>query len=454
MIAVPKREYAVLFLGDIGVFVLSLWLTLAVRYFAIPSSEMYLRHLVPFSFLFILWTVVFFLAGLYGKHTRLFRSTLPTVIVYAQLVNIVLAAIFFFLIPAFGLAPKTILVLYLIVSSALIYVWRVGLFTRLPQLLRGRPLRGILVATGPDARLLHDEISKDARYPFTFESIIDTASAPQHEIIQKTLRLAAEDDITFLVIDFSDKAFEQARPIIYNAAFQKKRFAVVDIVELYQEVFDRVPLSLVRYDWILASVDSSRTYMALKRAVDVLGAIVLGAISLVLYPFVALAIKLEDRGPILIDQVRVGRYEKPLRVIKFRSMTGNDRGEYGPGGKTTLAVTRVGNFLRRSRIDELPQLWSVLKGELSLVGPRPEFPSLAREYSAKIPYYNARWLVSPGLTGWAQIKHDTHPHHETDIAETKTKLSYDLHYLKHRSFFLDLYIILQTIRIMLTARGS
>ena len=454
MIAVPKREYAVLFLGDIGVFVLSLWLTLAVRYFAIPSSEMYLRHLVPFSFLFILWTVVFFLAGLYGKHTRLFRSTLPTVIVYAQLVNIVLAAIFFFLIPAFGLAPKTILVLYLIVSSALIYVWRVGLFTRLPQLLRGRPLRGILVATGPDARLLHDEISKDARYPFTFESIIDTASAPQHEIIQRTLRLAAEDDITFLVIDFSDKAFEQARPIIYNAAFQKKRFAVVDIVELYQEVFDRVPLSLVRYDWILASVDSSRTYMALKRAVDVLGAIVLGAISLVLYPFVALAIKLEDRGPILIDQVRVGRYEKPLRVIKFRSMTGNDRGEYGPGGKTALAVTRVGNLLRRSRIDELPQLWSVLKGELSLVGPRPEFPSLAREYSAKIPYYNARWLISPGLTGWAQIRHDAHPHHETDIAETKTKLSYDLYYLRHRSFFLDLYIILQTIRIMLTARGS
>jgi len=260
MIAVPKREYAVLFLGDIGVFVLSLWLTLAVRFFAIPSSELYLRHLVPFSFLFILWTFVFFLAGLYGKHTRLFRSTLPTVIVYAQLANIVLAAIFFFLIPAFGLAPKTILVLYLIVSSVLIYVWRVGLFTRLPLLLRGRPLRGILVATGPDAQLLHEEISKDARYPFTFESIIDTASAPQHEIIQKTLRLAAEDDITFLVIDFSDKAFEQARPIIYNAAFQKKRFAVVDIVELYQEVFDRVPLSLVRYDWILASVDSSRTY--------------------------------------------------------------------------------------------------------------------------------------------------------------------------------------------------
>ena len=93
-------------------------------------------------------------------------------------------------------------------------------------------------------------------------------------------------------------------------------------------------------------------------------------------------------------------------------------------------------------------------GDLSLVGPRPELPALAREYSARIPYYNARHLATPGLTGWAQIKHDRDPHHGADITETKEKLSYDLYYLKHRSLFLDLFIILQTIRIVLTARGS
>ena len=129
-------------------------------------------------------------------------------------------------------------------------------------------------------------------------------------------------------------------------------------------------------------------------------------------------------------------------------------GDYGANGKTSLTVTKVGKWLRNLRIDELPQLWNVLKGDLSLVGPRPELPALAGGYSARIPYYNARHLINPGLTGWAQLHHDRDPHHGADIAETKNKLSYDLYYLKHRSLLLDLYIILQTIRIVLTARGS
>jgi lipopolysaccharide/colanic/teichoic acid biosynthesis glycosyltransferase len=135
-------------------------------------------------------------------------------------------------------------------------------------------------------------------------------------------------------------------------------------------------------------------------------------------------------------------------------MSGNDSGNYGPHGKTQLVVTRVGRWLRVLRIDELPQLWNVFKGDLSLVGPRPELPALAEQYSSRIPYYNARYLVTPGLAGWAQTRHDRHPHHGADIAETKEKLSYDLYYLKHRSLFFDIFIILQTIRIVLTARGT
>ena len=454
MTLVPKREYVVLLLGDVGVFVLSLWVTLALRYFEPPSLDLYLRHLVPFSFLFVAWVAVFFLAGLYGKHTRLFRSALPAAILYTQVINIALAALFFFLVPAFGLAPKTILVLYLLVSFGLVYTWRVSLFTRLPRLLRGRRLKGVLVASGPDAQALAHEVAGDARYSFAFEHVIDTSRATRPEVIREALRLAAEEEITFLVMDFSDRAFDAARPIIYDAVFHKERFAVIDAVELYQEVFDRVPLSLISYEWVLSSVSALRTYGVLKRVMDMVGSVVVGALTLPVYPFVALAIKLEDGGPVFIDQVRAGRYQKPIRLVKFRSMTGNDRGEYGTSGRTKLSVTKVGNFLRRSRIDELPQLLNVFRGDLSLVGPRPEFPVLSAQYSAKIPYYNARYLVAPGLTGWAQIKHDTHPHHETDMEETKRKLSYDLYYLKHRSLFLDLFIILQTIRIILMARGS
>ncbi|RJR13294.1 hypothetical protein C4585_02335 [Candidatus Parcubacteria bacterium] len=451
MTLVPKREYILLFLGDVAIFAVSLWAALSLRYLEPATFDVFVRHLLPFSFLFIVWVFVFFVAGLYGKHTRLFRSRLPSIIFSALIVNVVIAALFFFLVPAFGLAPKTILLLYLLVSFTLIYIWRVFFYGRLRA---PRKLKGILIASGPDAEALAEEVNADPRYAFFFEQVIDTTKAHSHEVIQRACRIAGEDEMSFLVADFSDKAFLAARPIIYEAAFHKNRFAIIDIVELYQEVFDRVPLSLVQYDWILSSVNTSPVYNTSKRTIDVIGAIAIGLITLPLYPFIIAAIKLDDGGSIFITQERIGRYEKPFRVRKFRSMTGNDQGEYGVGGKTKLTVTRVGKWLRMLRLDEFPQLLSVLQGDLSLVGPRPELPALAREYSAKIPYYNARHLVPPGLTGWAQIKHDRDPHHGADIAETKQKLSYDLYYLRHRSILLDVAIILQTIRIMLTARGT
>lgn len=454
MTLVPRWEYLGLLIGDLLVFAFSLWVTLATRYLSLPDASLFNRHFVPFSLLFVAWVVVFFLAGLYGKHTRLFRSRLPATIFYTQIINMALAAVFFFSLPIFGLAPKTILVLYLFISFVLIYVWRVGIFPHMPRWLAEERIKGVLIASGTEAHALMEEVAHDPRYPFVFEYMVDTKSAPNHEIIQRACRVVEEDDITFLVVDLSDKAISAALPIIYDAAFHKRRFALVDAVELYQEIFDRVPLSLIQYEWVLESVSRSRTYDFVKRGLDILGALVLGTFSLVAYPFTILAIKLDDGGPLFITQERVGRYQQPIRIIKFRSMTGNDHGDYGEHGKTKLKITRVGKWLRILRIDELPQLWNVLVGDLSLVGPRPELPALVAQYNARIPYYNARYFIPPGLTGWAQIIHDQDPHHGTDIAETKTKLSYDLYYLKHRSLMLDMFVILQTIKIVFLARGS
>ena len=451
MSLVPKREYVVLLIGDVIIFAVSLWATLALRYLEAPSSELFTTHLLPFSFLFAAWVAVFFLAGLYGRHTRLFRSRLAATILYTQMVNIGLAALFFFSIPAFGLAPKTILLLYLVVSFVLIFFWRIGLY---PHLRSRRRLKGVLIASGPDAKALALEVASDARYPFAFEYVIDTARAASHEVIQQACRVAEEDDVAFLVVDFSDRAVSAALPIIYDAAFHKRRFALLDAATLYEEVFEREPLSLVQYEWILANVSASRVYDILKRVIDILCAALGALVSLIFYPFIILAIKLDDGGQIFIVQERVGRFQKPIRIYKFRSMSGNDEGNYGAGGKSTLTVTRVGYWLRLLRLDEFPQLWNVLRGDLSLVGPRPELPALAAQYNARIPYYNARYLIAPGLTGWAQVRHDRDPHHGTDIVETKTKLSFDLYYLAHRSLLLDIFILLQTVRIFVTARGS
>lgn len=451
MTLVPKREYVLLLAGDVAIFVLSLWLALAFRYLELPSKAFFMLHFVPFAFLFVAWLGVFFLAGLYGRHSRIFRSRLSSTIFYTQIINMCVAALFFFFVSSFGLAPKTILVLYLAISFSLIFFWRAVIFPHIP---RTRKLRGVLIASGPDAETLVQEIKNDPHATFAFEYTINTKTAPTHEVIQHACRIAQDDDITFLVVDFKDTAVSAALPIIYEAAFRKSRFALINATDLYEDVFDRVPLSFVNYERVLGVVSASRAYDFLKRIVDIVGALAIGIVSLVFYPFVYLAIKLDDGGDIFITQKRVGRFQTPIDITKFRSMSGNDEGVYGENGRSKLVVTRVGKWLRISRIDEFPQLWSVLKGDLSLVGPRPELPALAAEYSAKIPYYNARYLVPPGLMGWAQLFHDRHPHHGADVAETKEKLSYDLYYLERRSLALDLFIILQTIRIMLTARGA
>ena len=200
---VPKREYVLLLAGDAAILTVSLWIALLLRRFEIPSTDVFLRHLIPFSLIFLLSAGLFFLAGLYGKHTRLFRSRLPSLIFFTQLINVTLAALFFFFVPLFGIAPKTVLFIYLIVSSSLIFLWRVGIF---PHVRSDRRMKGVLLASGPDTLALAEEVAADKRYPFIFAHVIDTQKTGMHGVIRETCRIVAERDISFLVVDFSDKA--------------------------------------------------------------------------------------------------------------------------------------------------------------------------------------------------------------------------------------------------------
>ena len=253
-----------------------------------------------------------------------------------------------------------------------------------------------------------------------------------------------------IVADLYASVSSDEQQLRYTRALSGITF--VDIRDMFSTIFDRLPLSLLDEGWFLRNLPRSRTsYDVLKRMMDIVLAFPLALVSLVLYPFVALAIKADDGGPVFITQERVGKGGKPLHIYKFRSMSESDVGNQVL--KSKAHVTRVGSFLRKSRIDELPQLWSVVKGDLSLVGPRPELPALAAVYSKQIPHYDVRHVIKPGLSGWAQIYHEHHPHHGTAIHETKEKLSYDLFYIKNRSFILDLKIALKTLKILVSFVG-
>jgi lipopolysaccharide/colanic/teichoic acid biosynthesis glycosyltransferase len=451
MSIVPKREYLVLLIGDVCTFGLALWATLIFRNFEVPSMELFMLHLTPFIILFALWVLVFFMAGLYARYTRPRRARLPQMIFYTQTVNVVLAALFFFFIPYFGIAPKTILAIYLIVSSVLIFLWRVFMF---PFVRPKERAKAVLIGSGVEIDELKEEVDHDNRYPFIFERTLNTDRAEGHEAIQQLCRFIEEDDVSIIVADLSHPIMHTALPFIYTAAFGKHRFVFMDIADLYEDVFERTALPLVRYGSVLENLITHTGYDTLKRGADFVLAFCAGIVSLIVYPFVAALIKLDDGGPIFIVQDRIGQFQKAIHIVKFRTMSGNDDGDYRDNGNTKLTVTRVGKWLRVSRIDELPQLWNVIKGDLSFVGPRPELPSLVSHYSARIPFYDARHLVKPGLTGWAQLNHHAHPHHGTDVVETKNKLSYDLYYLKNRSLLLDVYVMFQTARVVLFERGS
>lgn len=442
-----KKEGIFLFLGDIIIFVISLWLALVIRNLVVPSRELFILHLLPFSLIFVAWVVSFFVAGLYGKHTLLFKSRLPTLILNTQIINSILAIAFFYFIPALIITPKILLFIYLAVSFALILLWRVRLVSMLGF---RKKQKAFLVGEGKEIRELYEEVNNNRRYSLSFVGFLDIEKEG-FDIDDDLVRPIYENGISVVVVDSKSEKIEPLMPHLYNLIFANVRF--VDMHKVYEDIFDRVPLSLLRYNWFLQNISSAShpVYDTLKRLMDIFVSFFALMVSLLFYPFVFAAIKLDDGGEIFSHQDRIGKGNGIIHLLKFRTMTKNDGGVWG---SEENKITRVGAFLRKSRIDELPQLWNVLFGNISLIGPRPEFPEPVKQYISLVPYYNIRHLIKSGLSGWAQIYHENHPHHGIDVAETKNKLSYDLYYIKNRSIMLDVKIALLTIRTLLSRSGK
>jgi lipopolysaccharide/colanic/teichoic acid biosynthesis glycosyltransferase len=322
-----------------------------------------------------------------------------------------------------------------------------------PVVSHARKQPAVLVGQGNDVDDLYEEVNSSTRYGLLFVDRVEPGTSVE-ETVKRVGDAAKEKHAQIIVADLGNATVESAIPFLYSMIFSGVQ--VIDAERLYESIFDRVPLSIRGERWLIENsstvLGSRLVYDTLKRTIDTLVASLAAIISLVVYPFVYLAIKLDDNGPLFTYQERVGKNGKLVKIVKFRSMSGEDQAKYS-GGKSNHVVTRVGAFIRTTRIDELPQLWNVIRGDLSLIGPRPEFPSLTSVYEKEIPYYNARHLVKPGLSGWAQIYHQAHPHHAVDTTETANKLTYDLFYIKNRSFGLDLKIVLRTLQILFKRVG-
>jgi exopolysaccharide biosynthesis polyprenyl glycosylphosphotransferase len=448
-----------LFLGiDLFSLLLSVYLAALVRFNFVGANDYLATKLLPLSINVLIYLTLFYLSGLY--ELKRFRSYLQLFmpLLFSVISGVLLSSFLFYATFSFDIGRgiffiKSVFILIFISLPRLAYF-----FIAKKRILDKRL---IILGTG-DAAL--DAITLIERNPnalYRVTGIINEEEESKALSIGGHKILGNVEDIERVIGKFKVDAIvvttlePKRHRILKNLrASRYHGIDIIDVVSLYEEIENRVPLKYIDDEWLFSSNISYQGFHArkLKRLIDIVGSALGLILSLPIYLIVPILIKVSSAGPVFYRQKRLGRYGKPFRVLKFRTMIHHaERHSGGPvwSQENDPRITAIGRWLRKARIDETPQLINVFLGHMSMVGPRPERPVFIKELSQRIPFYYERLYVQPGLTGWAQINY---PYAGT-IEEAKIKLQYDLYYIKHISFFLDCLILFKTIKIVLFGRG-
>ncbi len=418
-------------MGDIALLYLSLFIAI---FFGLGDEfkwKWVYPHLLPFSILYLFWLIVFYIFGLYDLHLVRKRPAFYTKVIGAISVNLVLGMIFFYLFPFFGIAPKTNLFLSALIFVLLFLAWR-----RVFYALFSSHFLNKVAIIGNDSQRLAEEIIKR---PYLGYKLINLNSE------EDLLSQIKKNGIDTLIMPPDLTLDSQLIQNLYQCLPARINF--IDWAQAYELICNKIPISFITHAWFLENLrEGEKTlYDKTKRALDMILAGLILIITLPLWPFISLAIKADSKGPVIYRQQRVGKDRKLFSLLKFRSMKTGAENKSGPvwAKKEDPRATKVGRLLRQTHLDELPQMINILKGEVSLVGPRPERPEFVVELEKEIPHYHIRHLIRPGFTGWAQLRF----RYGRSIMDSKEKFQYDLYYLKNRSLLLDLGILLKTFQL-------
>jgi sugar transferase (PEP-CTERM system associated) len=371
--------------------------------------------------------------------------------------SIVLAALYFVL-PGLMIG-NGIFVSSLFVFLIAILVWRVA-FNQISGTLKLEE-RVLVVGTGDAARKVARQILDQHDFAYRIVGFIDDDATRIGERIVNPAIIGTPDDIHALIaryhvdriiVGLTDRRGKLPVQELLRAKMAGVR--VEDATTTYERITGKILIDDLRPSWLIFSdgFRVSRITRLMKRTIDLTLSLVMAVCALPLMVATAIGIWLEDGRPVLYCQERVGENGRRFVLCKFRSM----RKDAEKGGTPIWAkdgddrITRVGRFIRKTRLDELPQLWNVIKGDMSFVGPRPERPYFVEELSREIPFYQQRHAVKPGLTGWAQVKY----RYGSSLEDAMEKLRYDLYYIKHLSVFFDLTIVFDTVKVVLFRKGA
>jgi exopolysaccharide biosynthesis polyprenyl glycosylphosphotransferase len=419
----------------------------------------FLQQRVDFWFWFlpVIWMI--FLVELYNPHrARNLRQTVAGISL-AALAGLLLYALVYF-ISAKGSLPRLGIGIFLVFAFVLTLAWRL-VYIRISTA-QAFLNRVLIIGAGSAGKTLVDVYNKMNPKPFLLVGFMDDDPTKVGKEIEGFPILAGNDHlleiieakaITEIVIAITGEMEGSTFQILLDA--QQNGMEIIPMPSLYEDLLGRVPIHHLESEWLIRSfVNDARVggfYELAKRLLDILVSLAGLGICILLTPITAILILVDSGFPILYTQFRSGKSGKLYNIYKFRTMCQDAEKD----GKVQVThehderITPVGNILRRSHIDELPQFWNVLLGDMSIVGPRAERPELIIEYQKHIPLYRARLLVKPGITGWAQINYG----YSATIAQTVVKLEYDLYYIKHRNILMDIQIILRTMTQVIGFQG-
>ena len=375
-----------------------------------------------------------------------------------------LASVIVYLVIYFAVEPNSLprlgVAVFTVAATLLTLLWRliyVRAFTSV-----SRQQRVLIVGAGKAGTALVEVISELDPPPFKLIGLIDDDPAKLGTNIhgspilgnhESMAEIITNQGITDLILAISNEMNHGMFQSILTA--QEEGVNLTTMTDTYESLSGRVPINLLESDWVVrAFLDRAPTsgfYRIAKRLLDLVLVLIGLATLVLLFPLLALVIFLDSGRPIIFTQKRLGKGGKPYMIYKFRTMRSrlDMEKEALVTANNDPRITRIGKFLRKAHLDELPQIINVLQGEMSFVGPRSERVELVRVFQKEVPFYRARMLVKPGITGWAQI----HQAYAETIEETATKLQYDLYYIEHASIWMDLNIILRTVGSVLGFKG-
>ena len=461
----------VILLGDIVILYFSLRTALWIRYqnpfFGGNEPEhVWDLHKIPFLLVFLLWIFIFYSSGMYDWErfgTR--ASDIAQRIVKPMLVGSALAVLLFYFIPSFNsqsfkITPKTNLIIVAIIATLLLALWRI-IFAK--TIVRGSKVRVLFLGYTEEIQNLAKYLSQNPFLGYETLSVMNQAQFKEQDL--KTFLVGQK--VNLVVIEPSVLRNQE----LVRAFYEILPFgtSIISFPAFYASITGKIPTSLITETWFLENLIelNKRTFEVSKRLLDILFVVLLGIPAFVISVFIALGITLstpndvlhhrERRarpgdGIVLFRQKRVGKNGKTFDFIKFRSQI---LGAEKMGDLKELKAEHdprqypFGKFLRKTYLDEIPQLLNVLKGEMSLVGPRPERPEYVAELKKSISFYEIRHLVRPGITGWAQIN----MHDDASVEDAPEKLQYDLFYIQNRSLLMDLAIAAKTATILARRTG-